>query len=426
MSLSSGVALRPHPFPYRASLALASDVDGCSPDRFEEIHRFLNTREGTPSGPGLGLDVGDSFWFYCAHPSVRDVVSYFEGVSDRPSAAAVRILGWIRRGWIDCLHSYGDFEQAGGFRRGMAERALAVLKAEGLDIRVWINHGGPFHNLQNLMHPRSLGDLPRYLSPNGTDQPVLEYHADLTVGAGMRFCWSQDLLTRVVGQDRPCGRLEHHQGADEAVPALRRLAAAALDLASVPAPAPVRRALGKACAYLGVPPYESNDLIEPFHLRDGSLVYRFRRYGDYRKDAPEDLPALLAPRILDRLEETGGSLALFTHLGKPRTRRERAFLPDEAAALGVLADRHREGRIQVLRTSSLLGQAMLRRSLRWRAEPGRILLDGVDDPVFGRFLPSPKALDQVSFLCPEGTQVLLEGRPLPVRAFPSGVRIETA
>jgi hypothetical protein len=396
-------------------LAITSDIDGCTPERFEGIHRFLNGE--------LGLDVGDSFWFYCANPAASSPLSYFEGVSDRPAPAAPRILDWIRRGWIDCLHSYGNFEQVGGFRREMAMRALEVVAREGLRIQVWINHGGPFHNLQNLMHPRCLGDLPRYPSPNGTDQPVLEYHADLTVDAGMRFCWSQDLLTPVVGQDRPCGRLEHHREAG-GLPSGRRLGAVALDLAASLAPPALARALRKGSAYLGVPPYEGNDLIEPAVLRDGRRIYRFRRHGDYRRDAPEDLPALLAPEVLDRLEGSGGSLSLFTHLGKPRSPRERAFLPEEVEALRQLSERHREGRVRVVRTSRLLYDAMLRRSLRWSAGSGRILIETVDDPVLGRFVPEPADLGMLSFICPPGTEVWLEGRRLPVQVFPGGLRIE--
>ena len=225
------VALRPHPFPFQASLALTSDIDGCAPEAFEAIHKFLNTVEETPMGRGLGLDVGDSFWFFCANPTAQAPLTYFEGLGERPTAWAPRIREWIRLGWIDCLHTYGDFELAGGFRREMAERALAELRRQGLSLSVWVNHGGPFHNLQGVGHLRRLGDLPVYRSPNGHEQPVLEYHSDLMVNAGIRFCWIQE-LTDIVGQERPCGILEYYLKPREGIPPGRRLAALALGLAA--------------------------------------------------------------------------------------------------------------------------------------------------------------------------------------------------
>ena len=60
----SAVQLRPLPYPYRAMLAICSDLDE-TPDRqvYWEIMRFLNTRENTAIGPGVGLEVGNSIYF---------------------------------------------------------------------------------------------------------------------------------------------------------------------------------------------------------------------------------------------------------------------------------------------------------------------------------------------------------------------------
>src|SRR5262245_58556586 len=59
------VTQRRFPYPYKALLAISSDVDAMSPWEFTRIHRFLNTR--TPRipyyGDGVGLDIGDSFFF---------------------------------------------------------------------------------------------------------------------------------------------------------------------------------------------------------------------------------------------------------------------------------------------------------------------------------------------------------------------------
>ena len=59
------VTQRRFPYPYKALLAVSSDVDATSPWKFIRIHKFLNTL--TPAipyyGDGVGLDMGDSFFF---------------------------------------------------------------------------------------------------------------------------------------------------------------------------------------------------------------------------------------------------------------------------------------------------------------------------------------------------------------------------
>jgi hypothetical protein len=62
--VSADVQLRPFPYPYRAMLAICSDLDE-TPDRhaYWEIMRFLNTTEETTMGPGVGLEVGNSIYF---------------------------------------------------------------------------------------------------------------------------------------------------------------------------------------------------------------------------------------------------------------------------------------------------------------------------------------------------------------------------
>ena len=52
---SSDAQLRPLPYPYRAMLAICSDLDG-TPDWhvYWEIMRFLNITEETAMGPGMG------------------------------------------------------------------------------------------------------------------------------------------------------------------------------------------------------------------------------------------------------------------------------------------------------------------------------------------------------------------------------------
>lgn len=62
MHLSSD--LRKFPYPYNAMLSICSDIDGTTLNKFEEYHKFLNTKGDSIYGKGLGLDIGDSFWVY--------------------------------------------------------------------------------------------------------------------------------------------------------------------------------------------------------------------------------------------------------------------------------------------------------------------------------------------------------------------------
>lgn len=62
--------LRKFPYPYDAMLAISSDIDNTTVEKFEKYHRFLNTLEQTSYGPGLGLDIGDSAWFYVVNDSL--------------------------------------------------------------------------------------------------------------------------------------------------------------------------------------------------------------------------------------------------------------------------------------------------------------------------------------------------------------------
>ena len=150
------IRLRKHPYPFVGSLAICSDLDRCSFPDFVTLHRFLNTREETPLGQGLGLEVGDSFWMFSAGSRTDDSFSYFEGLTSAPSRHAEFIRNGIEAGYLDCLHTYGHFSQFGGFRRRHAEVALGALEELNLRVKVWVNHAGN-HNFQNLS--TGLGDL---------------------------------------------------------------------------------------------------------------------------------------------------------------------------------------------------------------------------------------------------------------------------
>ena len=209
------------------------------------------------------------------------------------------ILDFLQSGYLDCLHTYGDFSHYGGFRREMAVKAVRYLQDKGIQINVWTNHGDN-HNFQsiddswsrtrrvsilNTTHPSlpdlwggkehfnphpegwqrgierlGLGDLEQWQSANGDSFESVEYHMDLTRTLGITFlCRSRD-VTQFWGQDR----------------SLRLKEVLSLNRMSDP------------INYLrwvyhqlrpGLKSFISNSLLEGINVRDGNSLHAFKRYG---------------------------------------------------------------------------------------------------------------------------------------------------
>jgi hypothetical protein len=125
------VRLRRFPHRYDAMLAICSDLDYTTDGGvYREIARYLNTREPTAMGPGVGLEVGNSIFFDMPPAEF----AYWN--TDDAGREMVRTL--IRSGHIDVLHSYGDLART----RADAERALAELDRHALHLPVWVDHAG--------------------------------------------------------------------------------------------------------------------------------------------------------------------------------------------------------------------------------------------------------------------------------------------
>ena len=58
------VSMRKFPYPYSAAIAICSDIDDTNTtEEFLEIQRFLNSKNSTSMGEGIGLEIGNSFYF---------------------------------------------------------------------------------------------------------------------------------------------------------------------------------------------------------------------------------------------------------------------------------------------------------------------------------------------------------------------------
>ena len=205
------VGLRDFPYPYGAMAALINDCDNTTPRSFERYHRFLNTRGETIYGPGLGLDISDSVFMYTAAADYNQVMTYFLGAGDGELKDARRIERYIRCGWIDALHSYGDFSSSGGaspegpqpgeaaqeaaqpggasylFTRELAAGAAGALRRDGIFPLIWTDHGNE-GNVQNFgsYGIESSARYKRGDSPYSRDY----YHSDITLAGGLKYIWN--------------------------------------------------------------------------------------------------------------------------------------------------------------------------------------------------------------------------------------------
>ncbi|MDP6801570.1 MAG: hypothetical protein QF819_00130 [Gemmatimonadota bacterium] len=386
----SSVRLLPFPPPFRAALAISSDIDDTETvEEFLAIQDFLCGSGTTPLGPGLGMEVGNSFWFFDATGATE--VAWFSDDAGTPSLAATTLEELIAAGFVDVLHSWGDFSE-GGFRREYAERGARELAAieqrTGRRIRVWVNHGNPRNS-------QSVGPLPSQLGDNPESSA---HHTDLLRECGIRFTHKWE-VTRTVGQDagRSVGDFLR-ACVSQAWWAARKLCGRL--------PRGTRR------------PFADNVLLHAETLDDGTRWLSFRRYIGRRRGISTGgagVAELIAPEILDDLTERGGVMIVYTHLGDndgpPR------YLPPETVrALRGLARRAHAGEILVATTARILAWTASRNFLRWsvREDAARTVIEiaGFDDPATGFRQPDPGELDGITFAVkdPSRTRITVCGQ----------------
>ncbi len=326
-----GVTIRRIPYPYRAMLAICSDLDE-TPSRevYFEIMKFLNTTKNTAMGPGLGLEVGNTIYFDM--PS--DQFSYWN--TKEKGREMIRAL--IRSGRIDCLHSYGDLATT----RAHAERALEELSKYGCKLDVWIDHAvAPSNFGADIM--KGTGDVP--------DSDV--YHADLTCGFGIQYVW-RGRVTSMIGQDaqrslKGIYSRKHPMDSGKTV---------------------AKEFIKGIMARVGSAKYAMhgpNEVLRRVELRDGHKVWEFIRsnpyWGGVENNATADgLADVINEQMLNELVERRGVCILYTHLGKIRDPKE-PFGPGTRNALSVVAKYASEGKILVTTTKRLLDYCRLVREV---------------------------------------------------------------
>jgi len=374
-SSPDAVELRKFPYPYKAALTICSDLDYTfTMERFLEMQRYFES---------LGLEIGDTFWMYS---NTRGHISYFDGVTLENSKDAEQIRKLVRAGYLDCLHTYGNFQRTGGFTREKAVAAIEEMDKAGMKVDVWVNHGDEY-NMQNLSKDVA--------SMRGAVPEAAEYHIDLTVKYGIKFVWNTE-LTDVIGQDRPI-RL------DEEGPVGWR--------------DPLATVITVAKAHLGKKTIgtltRENRLLRSLALDDGTKVYVFRRYGTWAHGgiaACRDHIGQLSSETLDTLVANEGYMIIYSHLGNGYP-----WDKEVRSAFQRLARRQSEGHIYVSTTSKLLNYNLVHNGLVWESETSpdgsvNIWIAKVKDELFGDFVPSEADLQGITFYTPnpDGTRMYIQ------------------
>ncbi len=418
------VSLRKFPYPYRAALAVCNDIDYMNGERFMEIHSFLSSHD-----KGLGLEIGDSFWMYAPEDDLTGSFSYFRGVSDEPSYLSGLIEKMIVAGYIDCLHTYGNFSQYPGFSRQLAQKAVNLMKEKRMGIRVWTNHGNML-NLQNIGLDNACGDIACIVGADGDQRDCWQYeksiyHTDITGSAGMRYVWINS-LTEIVGQGRRCGIMEAVfsclDGCKPGKSFLFRCIQLILTAGCIFQKKIKIKIISESFRkkffrqmYDG-----NNEPVKVVTLRDGQKVYSFTRYGRFGVDGADAMECLLSEKTLKRLKAKRGYMIIFTHLAKQNNTYETPFSPSVCEAFRRLSQENRDGNIYVTTTSKLLRYYTVTKHLVWQVkkEHGRtiIQIDNVNDPVFGEYVPNEGDLQGVTFYVPDAgkTEVCIGSRQVEI------------
>lgn len=368
------ISLRKFPYPYIAALSICSDIDNTqSIEEFLSIQEFLNTKNMTKHGEGIGLEIGNSFLMY---ESKDSTISYFNGDDELrdiiKKVADAKIL--------DVIHSYG---KKSDFKRLDAIISLNELEKKNIKVDVWVDHTISSDNMGNDV---TVG--------KGDIVGQKEYHADLTFNYGIKFGWL-GRVTMINGQSTPIS-LDTFLSIYDENHKLNSIINISKEFAK------------NILAEFGNKKYalhRNNDLIEIATLDDGQKIYEFMRFDNNWKQVgaganAKGLAYALSKRNIERLKDVQGYMIIYTHFGK--NKEEHEFFPSETInSLRNLEQEVINKNIYVTTTSKLLNYYVNRRYLDWSYKKNKngykIIIKKIKDPVFGEFIPNTQDLQGITF-----------------------------
>lgn len=377
--LNTGIQLREYPYPYRAMLAICSDLDE-TPDwhTYLEIMRFLNTTETTAMGPGVGLEVGNSIYF----DMPREQFAYFN-TSDQGREMVRRL---IQSGHIDCLHSYGDLATT---RRDVVY-ALEELNRYNCRLKVWVDHGTVATNFG-----------PDIMQGHGDEPGHQAYHADLTVEYGIEYV-CRGRVTSITGQNIPIklGGIFHTSHPLVSGKTLLKETA--------------KQMLAR-CGNKKYAMHQPNEVLYPVTLRDGREVYEFMRCNPHwggvsSCEQGRDIDKVMTSDMINRLVERGGTCVLYTHLGKIDNP-DIPFNEASVKAFRGLAEAFQNGSVLVTTTRRLLDYCRAVREVeytsQWDGGNLCISINTINNKILSRQL-SAEDLSGLTFYVPNAEKISIK------------------
>ena len=318
------VSLRKYPYPYRAMLAICSDLDETpNKDIYFETTRYLNTTEETSLGKGVGLEVGNTIYF--------DMPEHNFSYTNTDDDGRQKIHKLIESGHIDCLHSFGDFVND----RALIEKHWNTIQAGKRKIEVWVDHAQAPTNLDN--------DI---MQGQGAEIEKPAYHSDLTIQSGtLAFIW-KGRVTSCVAQNvkrsyRAIFNPKHVKTSIKTI---------------------VIEFIKGWFARFGSEKYamhKNNKVLRKSTLVDGTEVNEFMRCnpawgGVSCFDQTRGIHHILTKSVLDILVNKEGCSILYSHLGKVHSVTE-PFTNETRQAFELLAYYQNNHKILTTTTRRLLG-----------------------------------------------------------------------
>ncbi len=332
-SRSVGARIARLPFPYRAMLAISTDLDGTrTSDEYFELLRFWNSTAKTSLGPGLGLQLANSLYFAMTPRQF----SYWNASSD----ARTLLRTCNRSGLIDTLHSFGELATD----RASIDACLDEIDRHSMRFPVWSNH---FHAVSNFR------SSPRSRRAAGDDEDSTLYHAKRTLSAGVRYAVLGQ-VSGILGQEVRANPLRHVERLKDGA---RSAALQALKVIASPISRRYRA-------------HATNRVLNPARLMDGQPIFEVLRtnwhtrgigYGSTGRVIHE----LLNAESIRRLSRSGGVAVVYSHLGQC-FRLSAAERRRQSEALLEMRHALAKHRVIVMTTSDLLDHLLLTQYLDLR------------------------------------------------------------
>ncbi len=409
------ISLLKYPYPFRAALAISNDTDGMNYGAYRDWHDFVCGKGETRYGAGLGLEVADSFWYWCW--PVHGGIALFQNTplqDEVRSKEHEALLELARLGYLDTLHGFGDWrEEDLHLNRDQMSRALDYLGENRVVLRNYVNHGG-----LNMTH--NIGGAWGYYQ-HGDDPEHQSYCLDLLLEAGFRYFWTDVMFeSGKFGDGFTWVDSKSKQAVLQTYNMRRFINARTGDQA---------RDISLSCASFEVGTKEEildivfDNTFLPIQVRDGNRILGFKRYrGEYPPNSA-NFAHQVSHAKLKSLVENQGVVVVYQHFGvwkpfsaPPKDGRsakssKSPLLDDNCAwSFRFLAEWQERGDIFITTTQRLLDYLRVRDKVlihtEQHGETLQIVLSSVECPVYG---PEPITPSNA-----QGLTFAVEGNPAKI------------